>query len=118
MSWPKEKIGWLKEKAGSIGQKIKKFFLVTDGGKEVVRKGRTMVVLAIVVVVGVGITLVFGSQGDTSFLQNSDHSISATAEAKPGSPAGAGASPTVSKMLQTQRRGAKKAGHGGLAAPA
>lgn len=76
---------------------IRKFFLVKDGGKEVLRTTRAMLVAGAVVLVGVGVTLYFGQQNDTSFWGRTDKPIVANQETPATAPATAG---TVGSLLK------------------
>lgn len=82
---------------GSIKKSFRKFFLVKDGGKEVLRTKRTMLVVALVVLMGVGVTLIFSEQDDTSFFGKTDKPIVANEEAPATDPKAAG---TVGSLLK------------------
>lgn len=82
---------------GSIRSAIRNFFLVKDGGKDVLRTTRTMLVAGAVVFVGAGVTLFFSQQDDTSFWGKTDKPIVATSETPATAPATGG---TVRSLLK------------------
>ena len=88
----------LKQRIAALKTAIRNFFLVKDGGKEVLRLKRTMLVAAAVVLVGVCITLVISEQDDTSFWGKSDKPITASAEQTPATATSNGG--TVGSLLR------------------
>lgn len=81
----------------AVKHAIRNFFLVKDGGKDVLRTKRTMLVAAVVVLVGAGVTLFFSQQDNTSFFDKTDRPIVASGE----TPAtGTGAAGTVGSLLK------------------
>ncbi|MBX3034591.1 MAG: hypothetical protein KF865_11760 [Bdellovibrionaceae bacterium] len=56
---------------------VRSFFLVKDGGKEVLRTTRALLCAAAVILVGVCVSLFFGGQDDTSYLGKTDKPLSA-----------------------------------------
>lgn len=73
----------LKQWIASLKRAIRNFFLVKDGGKDVLRTKRTMLLAAAIVLVGVCVTLVFSEQDDTSFWGKTDKPISASNDQAP-----------------------------------
>lgn len=59
------------------------FFLVKDGGKDVLRRTRVLLSAASVILVGVCVTLFFGGQDDTSFFGKTDKPLSAGSDQTP-----------------------------------
>lgn len=97
----------LKQRITALKTAIRNFFLVKDGGKEVLRLRRTMLVAAAVVLVGVCVTLVFSEQDDTSFWGKSDKPITASGEQAPATATHMGG--TVGSLLKNSE--SKGAGH-------
>ncbi len=87
-----------------IKRGIRNFFLVKDGGKEVIRTTRAMLVAAVVVLVGAGITLFFSQQDDTSVWNKTDKPIVASSQTPA---AGIEASGTVGSLLHPGARAAE-----------
>ncbi len=81
----------------SIKDAFKKFLFVKDGGKDVLRIKRTMLVSAVVVLTGVGLVLVFSQQDDTSFWGKTDKPLAANNEARASTPTTNG---TVGKLFK------------------
>lgn len=81
----------------AFGQALRNFFLVKDGGKEVLRTKRTLLVASAVVLIGVCITLVFSQQDDTSFLGKTDKPLVTSNDQSSASPAPEG---TVGRLLK------------------
>lgn len=78
MSRIKEVLRWEKIKSS-----VRNFFLVKDGGKDVLRKTRVLLCAAAVILVGVCVTLFFGGQDDTSFFGKTDKPLSAENDQTP-----------------------------------
>src|ERR1700692_3866624 len=55
---------------------FKKFFLIMDGGKEVIRKTRLFVLIFTIIASGAGVVLLTSGNVNTSFLKKSEHSLS------------------------------------------
>lgn len=58
-----------------IKTSVRNFFLVRDGGKEVIRRTRVLLCAASVILAGVCVTLFFGGQDDTSFFGKTDRPL-------------------------------------------
>ena len=80
-----------------IKSAIRNFFLVKDGGKEVLRTARTLLVVGAVVLIGAGVTLFFSQQYDTSFWGKTDKPIVAIQDTPATAPATGG---TVGSLLK------------------
>lgn len=79
---------------------LRNFFLVKDGGKEVIRTARAMLVAAVIVLAGAGVTLFFSQQDDTSVWNKTDKPIVASSQ----TPAtGTGPSGTVGSLLENSK---------------
>lgn len=87
----------LKQFFASIKNAFDNFFFVKDGGKDVLRIKRTMLVTAVVVLTGVGLVLVFSQQDDTSFWGKTDKPLTANSEAQASAPTTNG---TVGKLFK------------------
>lgn len=66
-----------------IKASVRNFFLVKDGGKDVLHRKRALLCAASVILVGVCVTLFFGGQDDTSFFGKTDKPISASDDQTP-----------------------------------
>ena len=91
----------------AIKNAVRNFFLVKDGGKEVLRTKRAMLVAATVVLVGVCVTLVFSQQDDTSFWGKTDKPIS-TSDDQASSPALATEETVGSLLKNSETKGTNK----------
>ncbi len=67
--------------------RVRNFFLVKDGGKEILRRTRVMLCAASIVLTGVCVTLFLGSQDDASFFGKTDKPLSLSDDARPTPPA-------------------------------
>lgn len=84
---------WEKVKSG-----VRSFFLVKDGGKEVLRTTRALLYAGAVILVGVCVSFFFGGQDDTSYLGKTDKPLSA--EASDQAPTAPVASGKVGSLLK------------------
>lgn len=85
------------------------FFLVKDGGKDVLRTTRTLLVVGAIVFVGAGVTLFYSQQDDTSFWGKTDKPIPAGEETSPPLRAAAG---TVGSLLKnSEAKGTEQSRH-------
>lgn len=66
-----------------IKTRVRNFFLVKDGGKDVLRRTRVLLCAASVILVGVCVTLFVGGQDDTSFFGKTDKPLSAGEDQTP-----------------------------------
>lgn len=67
----------------TVKSRVRGFFLVKDGGKDVLRTTRVLLFAASVILVGVCVTLFFGGQDDTSYLGKTDKPLSADNDQTP-----------------------------------
>ena len=66
---------------------VRNFFLVKDGGKEILRRTRVMLCAASIVLTGVCVTLFLGGQDDASFFGKTDKPLSPANDTRPTPPA-------------------------------
>lgn len=85
---------------GAIGRSVRGFFLVKDGGKEILRTKRTMLVAATTALGGVCVLLFFGQQDSTGFWNKSDKPIIGNDQAPVPAPKTEG---TVRKLFESSQ---------------